>query len=141
MTHAVRALRSNPVTTISVVLTLALGIGALTSMFGLMNSLRSQPPPHVTDPGQVKRLFFQIEEPGEAPSRTSRWYACVADRLQAEATTIEHAAAFSRFDVSVGAGTDAARARAAVVSAGFWQALGTRPVFGRVFAADESRPA
>lgn len=138
--YAARALRASPVTTVSVVLTFALGIGALASMYGLMNSLLSQPPPHVAEPERVRRLFFHYQESGTPPVTTSRWYACVADRLQAEAVTIQHAAAYTRFEVSVGAGSDAARARVAVVSAGFWAALGTRALLGRVFAADESRP-
>src|SRR5688572_14677089 len=138
--YAARAVRSSPVASVSVVLTIALGIGALTSMSGLMNSLLFQPPPQVTEPDLVKRLFFHYQEQGAPPDTMSSWYACVADRLQAEAVTIQHAAAYTRFDVSVGAGPDAARARAAVVSAGFFPALGTRPELGRVFAADEAGP-
>jgi predicted permease len=88
----------------------------------------------------VRRLFFHYEESGAPPVTTSRWYACVADRLQAEAVTLQHAAAYTRFEVSVGAGADAGRARVAVVSAGFWSALGTRATLGRVFADDEAGP-
>jgi len=124
----------------SIVLTIALGIGALTSMYGLMHSLLFQAPPHVAEPDQVKRLFFHYQEGGAAPDTGSRWYACVVDRLQAGAVTIQHAAAYTRFDVSVGAGADASRARVAVVSGGFFPALGTRPVLGRVFAAGEAGP-
>jgi len=137
--YAARALRASPLTTGSVVLTLALGIGALASMYGLRHSLLFQPPPHVAEPERVKRLFFHYQEPG-ASYTSSRWYACVVDRLQAEASTIQHAAAYTRFEVSVGAGADAARARVVVVSAAFWPALGTRATLGRVFADDEARP-
>jgi putative ABC transport system permease protein len=138
--YAIRAVRASPVTSLSVILTIAIGIGALTSMYGLMNSLLFQPPPHVAEPGQVKRLFFHYQESGEAPHTSSRWYACVPNRVQAEALTIQHVGGYTRFDVPVGAGADAARARAAVVSGGFFPALGTRPELGRMFAADEARP-
>ena len=137
---AVRALRASPVMTVSVVLTLALGLGALASMYGLMNSLLFQPPPHVAEPQRVRRLFFHYQESGAPPVTTSRWYACVTDRLQVEAVTIQHSAAYTSFDVPVGAGTDARRARIAVVSAGFWPALGTHATLGRLFAANEAGP-
>jgi predicted permease len=138
--YALRTLRASPVTSVSVVLTLALGIGALGTMYGLVSTLLLQPPPHVAEPDRVRRLFFHYEQPGEPPATTSRWIACVTDRLRAEAVTLEDVSAFTGFDVSVGAGADAARARAAVVSAGFWSTLGTRAAIGRLFADDEARP-
>lgn len=138
--YALRALRASPVTTVSVVLTLALGIGALATMYGLMSLLLLQPPPHVAEPERVRRLFFHYEQPGAARVTTSTWISCVSDRLRAEAVTLQHVAAYSGFEVSVGAGGDAARARAAVVSAGFWPALGTRAAIGRLFVNEEAGP-
>jgi predicted permease len=127
-------------TSISVVLTLAFGIGAVAAMFALVSRMLLQPPPHVSEPERVKRLFFHHEEP-EAPRLTHpMWYACVHDRLRSEATTPEHVAAYAAFDVSVAAGIEAASARAIAVSSGFWQALGTRPAIGRFFADEEARP-
>jgi len=138
--HALRALRSSPLTSLAVVVTLAFGIGAVTTMYGLVSTLLLQPPPHIAEPERVRRLFFHSEQPGEPAATTSRWIACVTDRLRAEATTLQHAAGWTTFDVSIGAGADAARARAAVVSAEFWSTLGTRPALGRLFADDEARP-
>jgi predicted permease len=138
--YALRALRASPAMAVSVVLTLALGIGAVATMFGLMSRLLLQPPPHVAEPERVARLFFHYEEPGAPRVTRSRWYSCVYDRLRDEAVTVQHVAAYTSFEVSVGAGADAARARATVVSAGFWAALGTRAAIGRQFADDEAGP-
>jgi predicted permease len=138
MRSALRTLRASPALTVSVVLTLALGIGAVATMYGLMSRLLRQPPPHVTEPERVARLFFHYQEPGGPRLTHASWYHCVHDRLRDEARTLRHVAAYRSFEVSVGAGTDAARAHATVVSAGFWAALGTRAASGRLFADDEA---
>jgi predicted permease len=139
--HALRALRAGPLTTVSVVLTIALGIGAVTTMYGLVSRLLLQPPPHVSSPERVKKVYFHLEQRGEPRMTSPEWYACVHDRLRSDSATLEHAAAYTTFDVSVGAGTDAARVRAAVVSAGFWATLGTQASVGRVFADGEAERA
>ena len=141
MRDAIRALRATPATTLFIVGTLALGIGAVATMFGFVNRLFFQPPPHVVDPDRVARLFFHYDEPGAPRATRSQWFACVHDRLRGEVTSIEQAAGYSRFQVSIGAGADAAAARAVVVSSGFWAALGPRPAVGRFFADREAMPA
>ncbi|MGQ0735248.1 MAG: ADOP family duplicated permease [Acidobacteriota bacterium] len=118
-------------------LTLAIGAGAVGTMYGFLRRLLLQPPPQVADPARVARLFFHYDKPGAARVTRSQWYACVHDRLRAEAVTLQHAAAHASFVVSVGAGQEAASARASVVSAGFWASLGTRPTMGRLFADAE----
>ncbi len=138
--HALRALRASPMISVSVILTLALGIGALAAMFALVSRMLLQPPPHVSEPERVKRLFFHREEPQGPRFTHPMWYACVHDRLRSVATTPEHAAAYAAFDVSIAAGLEAAPARAVAVSSGFWQALGTRAAMGRLFADDEAKP-
>jgi predicted permease len=139
--HALRTLRASPVMTISVVLTLALGIGAVTTMYGLVSWLLLQPPPHVSAPERVRRVYFHLERQGEPRMTSSTWYACVHDRLRADRLTLRHAAAYAAFDVSVGIGVEAARARAVAVSAGFWSTLGTDAAIGRVFTDQEAEAA
>ena len=135
---ALRALRASPGTSLSVVLTLALGIGAVATMYGVMSRLMRQPPPHVTQPERAARLFFHYQEPGKPRTTNSAWFHCVEDRLRTEARTLRHVAAHTSFLVSVGAGVDAAQARATVVSPGFWAVLGTRAASGRLFADEEA---
>jgi putative ABC transport system permease protein len=137
---AVRSLRASPMTTLGVVMTLAMGIGALAVMYGLMSALLLRLPEHVAEPERVRRLFFHYDQPGAPRDTGATWTACVVDRLRAEASTVEHAAAYTRFEISIGAGADAARARATVVSAGFWTVVGTRPAIGRLLADDEAQP-
>jgi predicted permease len=121
-----------------VVLTLALGIGAVATMYAVMGRLMHQPPPHVTQPERAARLYFHYQEPGKPRMTNSAWFHCVEDRLRAEARTLRHVAAYTSFLVSVGAGVDAAQARATVVSPGFWATLGTGAASGRLFADEEA---
>ena len=56
---AFRSLRRTPGLGIAVVLTLALGLGANTTMFGVLDTLLLKPPAHVQDPGRVERLYLR----------------------------------------------------------------------------------
>ena len=65
--HGVRALRSSPVFTTAAVLSLALGIGANTAIFSLLDQvvLRSLPVP---DPERLVALHGSYSGPGENSS-------------------------------------------------------------------------
>ena len=139
--HALRGLRGSPSMAVSVVLTLALGIGAAVTMYGLMSRLLFQPPLHVGEPDWVAKLFFHYEAPGAPAAYACTGYYRVNERLRDQSRTVERAATYTDITVPVGAGADAARARATVVSAGFWDTLGTRAAVGRLLADDETGPA
>src|SRR5215212_5216680 len=57
-THAVRALRRTPTFAIGVTLTLALGIGANTAMFSLVDRLLLRAPARMIDPASVHRVYL-----------------------------------------------------------------------------------
>ena len=57
--YAVRSLRNNPTFTLVAVVTLALGIGANASVFGIIDTLLYRPPAYVRDPGTVTRVSFE----------------------------------------------------------------------------------
>ncbi|MEO8881037.1 MAG: permease prefix domain 1-containing protein, partial [Gemmatimonadaceae bacterium] len=54
--YAIRGLRTHPGFTLAVVATLALGIGANTAMFGVVDRLMFRPPAYMRDPGSVNRI-------------------------------------------------------------------------------------
>ena len=56
--HAARSLARSPGFTVVAVLCLALGIGANTTVFGVVDALLFRPPAYVRDPGSVVRLYF-----------------------------------------------------------------------------------
>ncbi|HET9707365.1 MAG TPA: hypothetical protein VFP39_03580, partial [Gemmatimonadales bacterium] len=54
--YAARSLTRSPGLTIAAVLTLGLGIGANSAMFGVVDRLFFRPPAHVQDPDRVVRV-------------------------------------------------------------------------------------
>jgi putative ABC transport system permease protein len=68
--HALRAMRRNPVFTVIAVTCLALGIGANTAIFSLIDAVMLRPLP-VRDPGQMVELLSQY--PGEPRMNAFPW--------------------------------------------------------------------
>ena len=141
--YAVRGLFRSPGFAVAVILTLALGIGANTTMFGVIDTLLLKPPAGVRDASQVRRIYFRLGGtvltlggPGgnTVPSTTYPAY---------EALRTVHAfadvAAFTDGQVSAGRGAEAQPLRVRAVSASYFPLLGARPALGRLFDSTEDR--
>ena len=66
--YALRGLARNPGLTFAVVVTLALGIGANTTMFGVLDVLLLRPPAHVERADRIVRAYFRRPVRGEGLS-------------------------------------------------------------------------
>ena len=142
--HAVRSLARNPAVSLAAALTAAIGVGAVASMFSVLQTLLLAPPPHVETPDRVFRLheLMPSARAGAEPAepRTGTPYPFF-ERLVEDADTLESVAAYARTDLAAGAGPDARMTRAVMVSAGFWRTLGVRPALGRLLLDAEAHPA
>ena len=129
-----RSLRRSPGFFAVTVLTLALGIGATTAIFSVVNGvlLRGLPYPNAD---RIVRVYQVGEQGGKGQvsdpnfedwKARSRSFAALAQMTPGGT-------------VSVTGAREPVRARAAVVSAEFFDALGVRPKLGRGFAPDEQR--
>src|SRR5829696_9014190 len=58
--YAARSLRHTPGVTLTIVVTLALGLGANTAMFSLLNAVFLRPPPGVAEPDQMRRVWSEF---------------------------------------------------------------------------------
>ncbi len=131
--HAVRGLRRAPAFTVVVVATLALGIGANTAIFTLLDQvvLRRLPVP------PAERLV-QFDGPGAFMGSTEldRAFSYPMFRDLADGTG-DVATLIARGPVSVAfrAGDDSERVVAELVSGNLFEALGARPAAGRLFTA------
>jgi putative ABC transport system permease protein len=138
--RAARTLQRSPGFTAIAVFTIAIGVGAAASMYGLLHSLVFAPPPHVADAGSVFRLHqaFPREDGSEEvfAGTSYPFFELLRGRIE----SIDVVAAYSRADVPVGSGEDARLARATLVSAGFWRVMGLRPVIGRLIDDREADP-
>ena len=128
-----RLLAKNPGFTAVAVLTLALGIGASTSIFSVVDAvlLRSLP---YRNPEQIVRVWEQAPD-GHRMNLADPNF----DDFQSQSNTFASLAVYGFGLTSVSGGGEPVRVNIAVVSSGFFQALGVEPFHGRAFAPDELR--
>jgi putative ABC transport system permease protein len=133
--YGLRMLRKNPGFTAIAVLTLALGIGANTAIFSVVDSVLLQPLPF-PEPGQLVTIYGTFSKLNEMSRALS--YPDFAD-LRMMNTVFEHVAAYSESSVTLTGAGAPLHLDAADVGADMFSVLHILPVLGRSFAPDEDR--
>jgi predicted permease len=134
--YAVRMQRKNPAFTIIAVIALALGIGANTAIFSVVNTVLLRPLPY-KDP---ERLVMVWEEdtrhgyPTDTPAAAN--YVDWRDQNQ----SFEGMAAIADESFNLTGSGDPERLEGRRVSASLFPLLGVEPQIGRVFTATEDQP-
>jgi predicted permease len=136
--YALRGFRQSPVFTLTIVLTLALGIGGNAAMFSIIDRLMLSAPAHIEDPEGVLRLYRQEVSRGRLRYSSTWPHLDILDLRKSRA--FRNIAAFTPASVRVGEGDSARSVPAALVSPDFFPLLGVEPLRGRFFseADDES---
>jgi putative ABC transport system permease protein len=136
LTYTLRMLARRPVLTFTAVLTLALGIGANTAIFSVVNGVLFAP----FDYRHADELVLVDEQAaGGIPGMTG--YLTYAD-LRNENLTLESTAALSGwFATLTGDGRDAERVVGARVTWQYFRTVGLTPAIGRDFEPGEDYPA
>ncbi len=134
--HALRSLRRSPGFAASAVLTLALGIGASSAMFTVVDQLMLRPYPYMREPASVRRVYLRMPGSLHLNPRESFPYARYLD-LRNWTTSFAQAAAFSQVDAAIGTGDDVREWPIMPVSASFFGFFDARPALGRFFTAAE----
>jgi predicted permease len=132
--YGARQFRLNPLFTTIAVLSLALGIGANTAVFTLLDQLVLRMLP-VQHPEQLVMIWSTGPHfGGNAGPRTAS-YPMYQD-FQRKATAFD--SVFCRFETPSAITVDGAteRVNAELVSGNYFQALGVRPAMGRVFSSE-----
>ncbi len=130
-------LHSRGFTTVAV-LTLALGIGANSAMFGILYGLLYRPLPFPDD-GRLAMVHMNF-----APQNNRRGTLSVADFVdwQNANTTFEQVATYTTSRFTLTGERQAEEVGGAVVSADFFSILGSKPILGRTFEpGDDSATA
>lgn len=130
---AARLLAQTPGFFAALVTTLALGLGAATTVFSVVDAVLLRPLPYA-DPDRLVAIEGHIPMFGSDPIRMS---APDIVRLQDEAATLEHVAAFKNIEFDLTAEGRPERIRGARVSASLFAALGVSPRLGRTFTKRE----
>src|ERR1700723_1232663 len=138
---AVRQLRKSPGFALTAILPLALGIGAVTSVFSVVNTVLLKPFVF-RDPDRLVVMREAVDEArGERTAIPVNYRHFL--RLKSTATTIEDAAIFAQLGVSVSPNGDHPELVGAVVaSPNLFHLLGVQPMLGRSFVeADADKGA
>ncbi|HEV3140228.1 MAG TPA: ABC transporter permease, partial [Vicinamibacterales bacterium] len=133
--HSVRVLRRTPGFTAVAVFVLALGIGANTAVFSLVNSLILQP-----RPGRIDSLVGLFSRDRTKPDhyRDFSYPAYVDLRARTDVFDALMAHAFSTVGIAEGPGNSITKQTfASLVSANYFHTLGVHLAAGREFTADE----
>jgi putative ABC transport system permease protein len=137
-TYTLRDLRRNPVFTLGVTLTLALGIGANAAMFSLVDRLLFRPPARMVDPAAVHRVYLYRTSRG-VESETGGIYARYLDIARWSTMSSQTAGVVQR-RLAVGVGEETQLRNVAIASASFFGFFDAPPVIGRYFTASEDAP-
>jgi predicted permease len=137
--YAIRNLRKSPGFTAIAVLALALGIGANTSVFTIVNGVLLRPLPFP----QPDRLFLISYTPEHAPFKFDT--PVLLDRhyleFQRQNRAFESVATFSQTSVTLTGAGEALRVPAAMVTSSFFPVLRMNPSIGRAFLPQEEKSA
>ena len=137
--YAVRQLRKSPGFALTAILTLALGIGAATSVFSVVNAVLLKPFAF-RDPDRLVVMREAVEDKvrSERSSIPDNYRHFL--RLKKNAATLEDAAIFAQRGMSVSPNGDHPRIVGAVIaSPNLFRLLGVQPILGRDFVEDDAR--
>jgi len=131
--YALRMLLKHPVFTLIAVFTLALGIGANTAIFSVVNTVLLNAVPYY----EPQRLLWVTEaQDGRAKMAHANSYLI----WQAQSQAFEHLLAYQRGELELTGRGDPERLESLEATANIFPALGLAPQLGRAFTPEEDRP-
>jgi putative ABC transport system permease protein len=131
--YAARTLRRAPAFTAIAVTTLALGVGATTAIFSLVDGILLRPLPY-PEPQRLVRVLMSYPEKGLDSWSLSQQNVAV---FRARVTDFAHLAGYSRRGMTLTSDAGAERLNALLVTNDFFPTLAVRPVLGRLPADSE----
>ena len=131
--YALRMLGKNPSFTIAAIFTLALGVGATTTIFSVVYGVLLRPLPY-RNPEKILRVW-ELSDAGGRMHFTDPNF----EDLRAQNRSLQGMAEYyAGFENVAGLG-EASRTMTAHVSNDFFQVMGVQPILGRGFAPEEQR--
>src|SRR6266849_1747888 len=131
--YGLRMLAKNPGFTTVAVLTLALGIGAVTSIFSVVYAVLLRPLPY-REPSQLMRVW-QVDSEGQQGNLSDPNFEDLRDANR----SFEAFAEYSTWPVTLTGVQQPLRVNSGAVSKQFFRAMGVEPAMGRSFSEQESQ--
>lgn len=137
--YALRQLGKNRGFAAIAILTLALGIGANTAIFSVVNGVLLRPLPF-KDPSRLVRVWHV--PPAKSFPGMTQFTVSPANYLdwQKQNHVFESTAIYGYRGFTLSGTQNPEQVVASTVSSGFFETLGVQPMLGRVFTADEDQP-
>lgn len=132
--YGIRMLFKHPGFTAIAVLTLALGIGANTAIFSVVNAVVLRPLPF-EDPERIIRMWGKFSQGDHAATSPPDFLD-----YRAQNSTFEEFAAMRSSSYNLTGDAEPERIIAADVTTNFFRALGIKPIQGRAFSPEEEQP-
>ncbi|MEO5740795.1 MAG: ABC transporter permease, partial [Vicinamibacterales bacterium] len=132
--YALRGLRRNPGFTIVAVVTLALGIGANTAVFSVLNAVLLRPLPYRA-PEQIAMLWTEI--PTQALRQGRSAYGDV-ERWREQSKSFVDMAVYDSVRLTLAGAGGAEQITVKRVSPNIFALLGIQPSYGRAFSTQEA---
>ena len=135
LSYGIRMLLKTPAFTLVAVLSLALGIGANTTVFSLLDAVRLRSLP-IENPERMVNIATLVK--GGEPHMDFSYplYTGLRDGNQSMSGIL----AYTETNLGLTAGDQTERIRGEVVSANYFSVLGVQPAMGSAFAPDDERP-
>jgi predicted permease len=137
--YVLRSLRRSPLFTATVVVTLALGIGANAALFSVLDRFFLHAPGGVREADQVRRVVWRHwdRRRGSTADATNYNYPEYHALAEAMPRGLETAAYFTDPNARLGEGGHASAAVVTYVIDDYFDVLGVGPAVGRLFRGDE----
>jgi predicted permease len=132
---ALRLLGRTPLFTAVAVLCIALGAGAVTTIFSAMNAVVLRPLPGAADPGRLVDIERRSQDGSERAQASYSLY----EQMRDGSKTMADVAAWSKVDLSIGIDGHGHAVYGNIVSGNFFRVLGVKPALGRFFLPQEDR--
>ncbi len=134
--YGIRMLVKSPGFTVVAVIALALGIGANSAIFSVVNAVLLRPLPF-ENPERLVTVLGKDEGDGSTGDTLS--FPNIVD-LRDQNQVFEHVAAYSGSSAFLMNGDEPERVRGAIVTADLFPLLGVKPALGRTFTREEDKP-
>src|SRR2546430_8673914 len=130
----IRSLLKQPAFTSIAIVTLALGIGANTAMFSVINAVLLRPLPYT----QPDRLVWMSESGDEVAHRPLSYPNFVDWRARNH--VFESISTYRTWSMTLTGMAEPQNVRAGMVAADYFKVMGVTPILGRAFTAEDDRP-
>jgi predicted permease len=132
--YGARMLLRNPAVSAVAVVTLALGIGANTATFSIVNAVMLRPLPY-QNPDRLVSLWTNVSEHGRRPITPGNFVD-----WKNQNTVFENMAAFGSSTMTLTGDGEPVQMMGANTSAGYFAVVGVEPMIGRLFHPEEYAP-